>query len=123
MFKSPLIGAVVLLAAAACSREDVSAPPGPQASLDAAEEYGEGQAIAETLCATCHAIGLAGESPHPDAKPFRRFSERYPISALEESFAEGIIVGHPDMPMWQFEPHQIDALLSYIQSVQDDDDA
>ena len=50
--------------------------------------------------------------------PFREFSWRYPIETLAEPLAEGIIVGHPDMPEFQFEPKDIDALLAYIESVQ-----
>lgn len=85
-------------------------------------EFGEGEAIAEMLCAVCHAIGAEGDSPHPDAKPFRKFSENYPVSALEEALAEGIVVGHPDMPVWQFQPHEVEALVDYIESVQDPQD-
>lgn len=74
--------------------------------------------MAENLCAPCHAIGRKGESPHADAIPFRQLSSKYPVSSLEEAFAEGIMVGHPDMPEWQFEPQQVRALLAYIEDVQ-----
>lgn len=77
-----------------------------------------GQALAEANCAGCHAIGADDESTHAEAVPLRELSERYPIDALEEAFAEGIHVGHPDMPVFQAEPDQIAALLAYIQSVQ-----
>ena len=83
-----------------------------------AELLGQGEAIAETLCAGCHAIGLSGESPHPEAVPLRQLSSMYPVEFVAESFAEGIAVGHPDMPQWQFEPEQIDALLAYLESIQ-----
>jgi mono/diheme cytochrome c family protein len=54
----------------------------------------------------------------PEAPPFRTLSERYPVTALEEAFAEGILVGHPAMPEFRFEPHEIDAIIAYLQSVQ-----
>ena len=115
----------VLLAAAACSGRDetawdaeASAPVPVVEEIVVENAFGEGQAIAETLCAGCHAVGAEGDSPHGEARPFRLISHAYPVSDLEESFAEGIVVGHPDMPMWQFEPHQIEALLGYIESVQ-----
>ncbi len=38
---------------------------------------------------------------------------------LEEAFAEGVLVGHPDMPEFTLSAEDIDALLSYIQSVQE----
>lgn len=77
-----------------------------------------GQTLAEANCAVCHAIGAEDESAHAEAVPLRELSERYPIDALEEAFAEGIHVGHPDMPVFEAEPDQIAALLAYIESIQ-----
>jgi mono/diheme cytochrome c family protein len=77
-----------------------------------------GLAIAKTDCAACHAIGLNDKSPHPDAPAFRDLGRRYPIDSLGEAFAEGISVGHRDMPEWRFEPVQIRQLLVYMNSVQ-----
>jgi hypothetical protein len=48
------------------------------------------------------------------APPFRDLSKRYPIEALGEALAKGIVVGHPAMPRFTFEPREIDALLAYI---------
>lgn len=79
----------------------------------------EGRRLAEIHCARCHAIGLDGESRHPMAPPFRTLSRNYPVGALEEAFAEGVLVGHPDMPEFEFEPVQVDAVVSYLQSVQE----
>ena len=78
-----------------------------------------GEALVAANCSPCHAIGKTGDSPHPDAPPFRTLSERYPIDALEEAFAEGIETGHPDMPSFTAEPEQIADILAYIWSVQD----
>jgi mono/diheme cytochrome c family protein len=78
----------------------------------------EGRRIAEINCATCHAIGATGESRHPMAPPFRTLSQNYPLNSLEEAFAEGILVGHPDMPEFHLEPAQLDHLLAYLNSIQ-----
>lgn len=78
-----------------------------------------GKLIAETRCSTCHAIGPTGNSPHQDAKPFRQLSENYPVRNLEEALAEGIVVGHPDMPMFVLSPYEIDALITYLESIQE----
>ncbi|WP_233351604.1 cytochrome c [Hyphomonas sp. GM-8P] len=78
-----------------------------------------GKLIAETRCSTCHAIGSTGNSPHQDAKPFRQLSENYPVRNLEEALAEGIVVGHPDMPMFVLSPYEIDALITYLESIQE----
>jgi len=51
-----------------------------------------------------HAVGADGESPVPEAPPFRMLEARYPLEALEEALAEGIVTGHPDMPQFALEP-------------------
>ena len=76
-----------------------------------------GQAIAEKQCARCHAVGLTGTSPMGLAPPFRDLSQRYPIETLAEALAEGIMTGHPAMPHFTFHPREIDALLTYIDSL------
>ena len=76
-----------------------------------------GRAIAEAKCARCHAIAAKGESPMALAPPFRELHGRYPVEHLAEAFAEGIVVGHPAMPEFRFDPPEIDALLAYLQSL------
>ncbi|MEQ9435129.1 cytochrome c [Hyphomonas sp.] len=97
--------------------EPTERPDGPFANTHA-EKLGQGREIAETICATCHAIGPEGDSPHPDAIPFRNLSKNYPVEDLAEPLAEGIMVGHPDMPVFEFEADHIDSLLTYIESIQ-----
>ena len=62
----------------------------------------KGRVLVEQNCSRCHAIGKEGESTHPEAPPFRTLSSRYPIDDLAESLAEGIVSGHPDMPIFVF---------------------
>ena len=76
-----------------------------------------GRAIAERECARCHAVGRAGASLHLKAPPFRELPKRYPVEHLAESLAEGIVVGHGDMPEFLFEPDDVEALLAYIASL------
>jgi mono/diheme cytochrome c family protein len=87
----------------------------------AAEEPAQerGRAIAQAKCARCHAIAAKGASPMTAAPPFRELSLRYPVEHLAEALAEGIVVGHPAMPEFTFDPPEIDALLSYLQSLSD----
>ncbi|MCG7394383.1 cytochrome c [Microvirga sp. ACRRW] len=77
-----------------------------------------GLTFAQTNCAQCHAIGRFGDSPIPEAPPFRTLHTRYPIEDLAEAFAEGITTGHPSMPQFQLDPAQINDLLAYLQSIQ-----
>ena len=73
-----------------------------------------GHALAQRLCARCHAIEREGLSAMGLAPPFRELSQRYPIEMLAEALAEGIMTGHPAMPNFTFEPRDINALLTYI---------
>ena len=111
------VGSVLFLAGvtllAGCSRETSEAPVPSESSAPM-----PGRQIAENLCAGCHAIGLEGESPHADAPPFRTLSEKYPVRMLEEALAEGITVGHEDMPEFQLEADQVEQLIVYLESIQ-----
>jgi cytochrome c len=78
-----------------------------------------GASLLTTNCSRCHAIGRAGASPHPAAPPFRTLSRKYPIEGLAETLAEGLSVGHPDMPEFVFEPDEIAAILAYLKSIQE----
>ena len=69
------------------------------------------------LCARCHSIAADGKSPHGHAPPFRVLPSRYPVANLAEAFAEGIIVTHKDMPQFVFDPDEIEAILSFIDSL------
>jgi cytochrome c len=79
-----------------------------------------GLTLAETNCATCHAVGATGDSPYPYAPPFRTLPLKYDLDGLAEALAEGIEVGHRgarQMPEFVFEPQQIEDLLAYIGSL------
>lgn len=112
-----LAALAALWALSACSHVGAPAAEAPVAPRSG--DIASGLRLAEANCSTCHAIGATGESRHPMAPPFRTLSRDYPVNALEEAFAEGILVGHPAMPQFSLSPRDIDDLLSYIQSVQE----
>ena len=96
----------------------------PATSVAMTEVAGEGSvvrgaALVRSRCAACHAVGPAGTSPLAAAPPFRELGRRYPVSSLQESFAEGMVTAHPDMPEFIFEPGQVRDLIAYLESVQD----
>ena len=95
----------------------ISAAPSLSAQESAAVKRGE--ALLSRNCARCHATGTAGFSPHPEAPPFRTLSRRYPVEGLAEALAEGLFVGHPDMPQFTFEPRDVGAIISYLKSIQE----
>ncbi len=77
-----------------------------------------GYTFAETHCASCHAIGIVGESPIQIAPTFRSLHKRYPVEYLAEALAEGIVTGHPTMPEFQLNVAQIGDLIAYLKSLE-----
>lgn len=75
-----------------------------------------GHALVTENCSRCHAVEQTGDSPNPDAPPFRTFSSKWPLEDLEEALAEGIVVGHQgiEMPEFEFEPEQIGDIIAYL---------
>ena len=78
----------------------------------------KGEALVRKNCSRCHAIGKEGDSPHPPAPPFRTLSRKYPVESLAESLGEGIVSGHPDMPIFVFRPQDVEAIIEYLKSIQ-----
>jgi cytochrome c len=99
--------ALVLLPAAAALAQDKRALEG------------RGKRLLTSNCARCHAVGRTGNSTHPGAPPFRTLGKRYPIEVLAEALAEGLSSGHPDMPEFRFEIDDINAILAYLESIQE----
>lgn len=77
-----------------------------------------GRRIAETSCAPCHAVGASGVSPKAAAPPFRELGRHYPVESLEEALAEGVMVGHPEMPRVRMKATDIAAFIAYLKTIQ-----
>jgi cytochrome c len=103
----------ILLAALVC----ISATP-LRAQDDRTLEQ-RGRTLLTDKCSRCHAVGHTGSSPHREAPPFRTLGQRYPIETLAETLAEGLYTGHPDMPEFVFEIRDVNAILAYLQSIQE----
>lgn len=52
------------------------------------------------------------------APPFRTLHLHYNVEDLAESLAEGILVGHPSMPVFRFDPDQIANLIAYLKTLE-----
>lgn len=106
----------VLAVPAACGLIALGAAMAAAAEKDLTTK---GEQLVKENCARCHAIGKEGASPHPEAPPFRTLSSKYPVEDLAESLAEGIVSGHPDMPIFAFSPTDVTAIIEYLNSIQD----
>jgi mono/diheme cytochrome c family protein len=82
-----------------------------------ADAVANGRKLAEKNCSRCHAVGLKGSSPHREAPPFRTIAARGHVDNLQEALAEGIMVGHPDMPEFTFQPQEIEGFLAYLKTL------
>lgn len=85
--------------------------------MDAAS-IADGEAIAQTHCAICHAMGQEA-SLRGDAPPLRYVLSLYSPENLAEDFRAGIHVGHEDMPNFVFGDLGMDVLLAYLVSIQE----
>lgn len=89
---------------------------GPAMAWD--RQVRQGEILARTNCARCHAVGRLGTSPLREAPPFRELHTRYPVEDLGEALTEGIRTGHPSMPEFRFDPDQAQDLIAYLKSLE-----
>lgn len=95
-------------------------PDGDRVFVEAAtpEQIDAGRRIVELQCVSCHAVRSSDMSRDLTAPPLRTLAERYPVTGLPEAFAQGVLIGHPNMPVFRFSATQITEILAYIQSIQ-----
>lgn len=110
---------------AACTADLSDTRPGPTADGDLGfaeeatpEQIDAGRRIVELQCISCHAVRSSDMSRDLTAPPLRTLAERYPVTGLQEAFAQGVLVGHPNMPDFRFSAAQIAEILAYLQSIQ-----
>ncbi len=77
-----------------------------------------GRDLARDQCGGCHAIAPGDLSPNAEAPPFAEVAKLYPPETLEEALAEGIMVGHEDMPAFVFSADQVEQLVAYLKSLE-----
>lgn len=77
-----------------------------------------GHALAERMCAGCHAVERTGESPHIGAPPFRQIDRRVDIDTFVARLREGLTSGHPDMPTFRFTRQDAHAFVAYLRAIQ-----
>jgi len=104
--------AVLTLLLAACSPQDNTAQTGETAQV------AEGHTLVRTYCADCHAVEAEGDSKFAPAPRFRDLHERYDVTLLAEALVEGIVTAHPEMPEFEFDPSQADAIIAYLKTLE-----
>jgi cytochrome c len=106
--RTGLMLVILLLATSASSAEQATSSPLEQ----------KGRAIAERMCARCHAIGRQGKSPHAAAPLFRELGRRVDLDTFVDRLREGLMSDHPDMPTFHFSGEDARAFRLYLRSIQ-----
>jgi cytochrome c len=78
-----------------------------------------GRALAKKFCASCHAIGKTGKSPHEEAPPFRRLGRVVDLDSFPGIMIHGLSSNHPDMPQFDFSPRDAVDLRDYLRTIQE----
>lgn len=78
-----------------------------------------GRALLKEFCASCHAIGKIGRSPHRAAPPFRTLGRSFDLDQFSRQLQRGISAGHPDMPAFKFSEDDAEAVTAYLRGIQE----
>lgn len=90
-------------------------------SLASAQDYdpvADGHALVTMYCTDCHATEATGDSPLAIAPRFRDLYQRYDVDLLSEALVEGIVTAHPEMPQFEFDPEQANAIIAYLKTLE-----
>jgi mono/diheme cytochrome c family protein len=78
-----------------------------------------GRELATARCARCHAVGRTGDSPNPRSPRFRDLGAKFPFDGLREALMQGMIVGHPEMPIQHMTQTESGDLIAYMRALQE----
>lgn len=110
-----------LAAEAACAKP---AAPSPVRSLAPKGDpvraaAARGHAVAQRMCARCHAVEASGPSPDARAPAFRTFTGQFVPLTLQRRLTEIAETGHYDMPPVSVHADEVADLAAYINSFGD----
>ena len=97
----------------------IAALAGVPMAAQAQDPAETGRALLQEFCASCHAIGKTGDSPHKGAPPFRTLARSYDLDQFPRQLQRGLVSGHPDMPDVKFNEEDARAAGVYLRSIQE----
>jgi mono/diheme cytochrome c family protein len=100
--------ALLLAALAVAAPALASEPPAPSAE--------RGKALAQRVCAACHALQPGQASPQPPAPAFTSFAGRFTELTLQRRLNEIAETGHTQMPATAVHSDEIEDLVAYLNS-------
>ena len=108
------IAALAVLTLGGCAGEAVRQTETRPVIMGSADR---GAMLVQQKCAGCHSVERTGDSPMAAAPPFRAMGVLYPVSDLQEAFAEGLVTAHPAMPAFELQSTEIADLIAYLERV------
>ncbi len=91
---------------------------GQSAMDEEAIAINEGAELVKANCLTCHSLSSKNPSPRTDAPSLDRVLANYNSDSLADDFREGVHVGHPDMPDFDFGDRGTDEVIAYLKSIE-----
>lgn len=91
----------------------------PAFAQDAGPPVQRGAALVTEHCAMCHAVGRADVSLERQAPPLRDVGRRVPLATLSGQMATGTFGGHPQMPRFNFSQREVNAIMRYLETIQE----
>lgn len=76
-----------------------------------------GRSIAQTRCASCHAVDASTQSPRSAAPPFVVLRDRYLETTLQRKLEAMVDTEHSEMPPLRMHSNEIEALYAYMESL------
>jgi cytochrome c len=108
MIRFSLVAIGFLLALTACAHSKRAGEP---------KAADRGHALAQDLCAGCHAIEPRGASPLAAAPAFRDSLAKYADDRLERDLQSGVLMGHPALPTVKLSSGGAHDLMAYLKSL------
>jgi mono/diheme cytochrome c family protein len=94
-----------------------SAPPRPPPRPPPSAAEVRGHELARQICAVCHAVEAAGDSPDRRAPAFRTMSGEYLPLTLQRKLTEIAETGHYAMPATRLDSDQVADVTAYLDSL------
>ena len=113
-FRTQFAFAAAAMLAVALSAGAASAAPGSTI---------RGEELVKRNCTQCHAVDRPGGSPNSASPPLHTLYRYIKMKDLALALKQGLLSKHPAMPSFRFTPAEIDDIMTYLRSIQEQAEA
>lgn len=82
-----------------------------------------GEELVKRNCTQCHAVDRPGGSPNSAAPPLHTLYRYIKMRDLALALKQGLLSKHPAMPSFRFKPAEIEDIMTYLRSIQEQAEA